>query len=139
MRRILLAFAASIADTMVRFDVARPPHGGPRRRLLCCRDRPRTLTAGRPPTRRGLLPRPLRPMTADRRPGMRLGWRRAVAAAAILAFAVYAPAPRAADQTPASASAPAAGTYDSVVKPFLAQHCVSCHGPVKQSGSLALH
>lgn len=33
-----------------------------------------------------------------------------------------------------SNGAGSAGTFDSLVKPFLAQYCVSCHGPEKQKG-----
>jgi mono/diheme cytochrome c family protein len=56
----------------------------------------------------------------------------------VLVWAWFATAPRAADK---SATAPVAPVtvFTQVVRPFLAKHCVSCHGPMKQSGSLALH
>ncbi len=67
--------------------------------------------------------------------------RRLVLAAASLGLALliwgWSPvAPRAAERT-APATAP--GSFDQVVRPFLAKHCLSCHNEEKQSGSLALH
>src|SRR5947209_6642493 len=44
--------------------------------------------------------------------------------------------PKAADP---SSTAVSAGSFDTVVKPFLTQHCLRCHGPMKQNGSVAFH
>jgi mono/diheme cytochrome c family protein len=57
---------------------------------------------------------------------------------AVLAIAKdFTSAPRAADAP--SAVAASASTFDTVVKPFLTQHCIRCHGPMKQNGSVAFH
>ena len=63
---------------------------------------------------------------------------RYVPCAVLLAAWVGSPSsPRAADD--AAKPSGATGTFATVVKPFLNKHCVSCHGPEKESGSLTLH
>src|SRR5437667_7429260 len=57
---------------------------------------------------------------------------------AIFVCGGWASSPRA-DDPPGAASAGAPGTFEQVVRPFLATYCTSCHGEKKQSGSLTLH
>src|SRR5581483_6343901 len=40
---------------------------------------------------------------------------------------------------PASAQPVTKGDFEKVVAPFLAKHCVACHGPTKKKADLALH
>src|SRR6478609_888838 len=73
-------------------------------------------------------------------PHRRLALRTLPPAVALVAWAWFAAAPRAADKPSLATPTPAAsGSFSQVVQPFLAKHCVSCHGATKQSGSLALH
>src|SRR4051812_6317939 len=71
-------------------------------------------------------------MTPDRRPALRL----LPLTLVTCAWVWFAAAPRAADKP---ATAAASMSLDAVAKPFIAKYCVSCHGPAKQSGNLALH
>ncbi len=70
---------------------------------------------------------------SDRRPVLR--W--VPVALAVAAWAWLTAAPQAAD--PSAVTAAPAGSFDQVARPFLAKYCIDCHGPKKQSGSLALH
>src|SRR5262249_47972384 len=83
-------------------------------------------------------PGPYRPMTRDCCAALprRLVLSALPLALALLTLGWYPVAPRAAERT-APATAP--GSFDQVIRPFLAKHCLSCHGEQKQSGSLALH
>ncbi len=47
-------------------------------------------------------------------------------------------APKPSPMNPPALSAAAAKHYDEAVRPFLARHCVDCHGPVKPKGGLRL-
>jgi mono/diheme cytochrome c family protein len=69
----------------------------------------------------------------SRRPTLRI----VTVALGALAWGWWASAPQAADQS-LSPKSPAATAFSQVVQPFLAKHCISCHGEQKQNGSLAL-
>src|SRR5437870_10184194 len=74
-------------------------------------------------------------MTPDRRPALRLLPLMLIA----WAWAWFASVPQAADNRPAAPTAPTSASFDAVAKPFITKYCVTCHGPAKQSGNLALH
>jgi len=59
---------------------------------------------------------------------------------AVVAFAgIFTSTPWAADPPSTAAAVAPAGSFDTVVKPFLTQHCIRCHGEMKQNGSVAFH
>src|SRR5262245_59950184 len=91
--------------------------------------------------RRILVARPKRLMN---RAGSRLRCRvsvlRLLPLVAVVACAsVFTSTPRAADPPVAASATALAGSFDTVVKPFLTHHCIRCHGPMKENARVTFH